>query len=498
MPANMSYEDQLVHCREVIVKLREEVVPMRTQVRELEREKEEWRKQAEHWYEEYQKAKEELKKRKEENGELKKEIEKLTKTNRRYQVSLFDHGNFKREDIDHKEKKARGGQPGHVDTNRERAENYTSYERRRIYTRECGKCHTSIRRVTSTRQKILIDIVLNPVLVKQIIESERQWCGSCKKAVIAKDPRSLPFTEYGLNTVMIILLLRFQVNSSVGNIAKVLSILGMKISVGGVVQLLSQAKRYLRGRYEELIEEVREGHIMYNDETGWLVKGEAAWMWIMANENTTVYYAAESRGKGIMEELYGSSQAHSMHDGLASYQNTVPKQKQMYCWAHLLRFAHEEVSGESKRSIGTYVKDELVRLYQLKKTHPHLRETELKIRLEEGLNNLLTFSFRSRSAKTIQGRIRVQKDGLINALMYSPDGTNNLAERELRPVVISKKISYGSDTFSGMETTALLASVMRTTTKNYDDPIPHITDYLQQGIKRQYTHYCHTPIYDSS
>ena len=62
---------------------------------------------------------------------------------------------------------------------------------------------------------------------------------------------------------------------------------------------------------------------MYADETGWLVHGQKAWMWLIANEKTTVYFAAESRGGGIARELYGKSQAMCMHDGYAAYSKTL-------------------------------------------------------------------------------------------------------------------------------------------------------------------------------
>lgn len=61
------------------------------------------------------------------------------------------------------------------------------------------------------------------------------------------------------------------------------------------------AAKYLGSKYEQLKQAVRNGEVIYMDETGWLVKGEKAWMWIMANEETTVYVPAESRGKGIAE-----------------------------------------------------------------------------------------------------------------------------------------------------------------------------------------------------
>ena len=104
---------------------------------------------------------EELKKARSEINKLKKEIERITKTKNRYQVSLFDHGNFKHQD-QAQEKKPKGGQKGHTDTNRENQAEFSldQFEKRRIYATECGKCHSQLKRVSSTKQKMLLDIII--------------------------------------------------------------------------------------------------------------------------------------------------------------------------------------------------------------------------------------------------------------------------------------------------------------------------------------------------
>jgi hypothetical protein len=73
------------------------------------------------------------------------------------------------------------------------------------------------------------------------------------------------------------------------------------------------------------------------------------------------------------------------------------------------------------------------------------------------------------TAKKLLHRLHTQRDGLIRALILSPNGTNNFAEQELRPIALSRKISYGSDTYKGMETTAVLASVVQTIARTKRD-----------------------------
>lgn len=435
---------------------------------------------------------------KKENEKLKKEIEKLTKTSTRYQVALFDHGNFQHPTDRGKKKK--GGQMGHADTNREATENYQSYPRQRLFTRECGKCHSPLSRVLVTRQKILLDIVVNPEVVKLIVESERQWCGRCKLEVTARDGRCLPFTEYGINTFLMVMILRFKCHASMANIATVITLShGLKLSKSDVSNILRQAKVYLKSRYDELITAIRKGNVMYNDETGWLVDGQAAWLWIMASEEATIYFAAESRGKGIAKELYGNSQAHSMHDGLGSYTKTIPPDKQLYCWAHFLRFCFEETITEDKDSPAILMREELVAIYHIKKQHPEYSFVKLKQLLKMRLHQVLTVSSSNTTVLAIQHRLREQKTGLINSLLYTKDGTNNLSERELRPMVINKHISNGSNTFAGMETSAVLGSIVQTIGRKKDtDFLPALTGYLQYGVREKYRQYLHTPNYDTS
>lgn len=452
----------------------------------------------EYWKNKYREEKEISKTLIKEINKLKTEIDKLTKINARYQISLFDHGNFKSKEDD-KNKKEKGGQIGHVDTNRENHEDYSTFSRKRGYVKTCGKCHELLKRVNSIKEKTLIDIVINPQTVKLILQSERQWCQKCKREINACHPQSLPFTEYGLNTFMMIMILRFKSHSSFKNITDVLSIShGLSLSKSNISNILSQAKKYLNSRYEKLIKEVRKSNIMYNDETGWLVNGRSAWMWITANKDTTVYFAAESRGGGIMEELYGTSKAYSMHDGLASYAKAIPQNKTLYCWAHVLRFAFEETFAARKYSVEYYFRKKLVDIYHLKDRYPNLKKNELFSFLKGELDKLISQRSKLNSINKIQRRLIEQREGLIRALVETPDGTNNLAERELRPMVINKRISNGSNTFSGMETTAVLGSVIQTLSKHEEILLPTLKTYLQTGIKERYPQYLHTGYFDSS
>lgn len=432
-----------------------------------------------------------------ENEQLKRELEQSSKTKKRYQVALFDHGNFRHRADETKKKK--GGQPGHADTNREAQREPEPFEPQRLFAPVCGHCGEALARVNATRPKALVDIVLHPQVVKQLLQSERQWCRHCQREVYARDTRSLPFTEYGLNTLLLVMILRFRSHASLSSIASVLQIShGLTLSPSVMSNVLAQAKKYLHGHYEHLIDAVRAGGVMYTDETGWLVNGQKAWMWLMANEEVTVYFAAESRGGGIARAMYGKSQALSMHDGYVAYTNAIPQEKHLYCWAHLLRFAHEETVLEPEGSPAKCFTQQLVKVYHLKDQPASSGSMDLQAQLQAELDALLAVASTSPSIAAIQTRLRVQQDGLIRSLLYTPDGTNNLAERELRTMVINRKISNGSNTFAGMETSAVLGSLVQTAAKQAGNVLSTLQRQLQQGIQERFPHARHPVAVDSS
>lgn len=498
IPSFVSSEQRVNFCINVINKYRNELPLLRRKISVAENQMVKNQDEIKYWKEKYNKTIEELRKTKRENEKLKQEIEKLAKTNNRYQIALFDHGNFKhRDDMS---KKSKGGQDGHKDTNRERQadfEGYENYQRKRIYASVCSHCGNKLKRTEAFKQKVLLDIVIKPEVLKLIIESERQWCNNCRKEVVSRDTQSLPFTEYGLNAFMMVMVLRFKGHLSFFAISSVFSIaFGLSLSKSDVSNILKQSSIFLSSRYEDLIKAVRAGEVIYADETGWSIKKQKAWMWIMANENVTLYFAAESRGKGIADIMYGASSALLMTDGFSSYTNTASKDKHLFCWSHLLRFSFEETVHDKKTSKASFLRDELVRIYHIKKNHPEYMKGKLDRALREGLDKLLDLTSIEESFIKIQNRVKEQKEGLILALLETNDGTNNSAERELRPMVLNRHVSYGSDTYSGMKTSAILGSIMQTISKK-DDLLTELQLSLQIGIHEKYPQYAHLVYYDT-
>ena len=79
-------------------------------------------------------------------------------------------------------------------------------------------------------------------------------------------------------------------------------------------------------------------------------------------------------------------------------------------------------------------------------------------------------------------RLRKQRDHLLRFLDHDGvDATNNLAEREIRPAVIARKLSACNRTEAGAETHAVLASVLRTCRRQGRDILACLGELLRNG-----------------
>ena len=84
---------------------------------------------------------------------------------------------------------------------------------------------------------------------------------------------------------------------------------------------------------------------------------------------------------------------------------------------------------------------------------------------------------------TLQKRIG-KYEGELLTFVENPEVEyhNNRAERQIRPMVISRKMSYGSDTALGAERTCILHSVVETCRLNSRKPVDFLRVLLEGSI----------------
>jgi len=99
--------------------------------------------------------------------------------------------------------------------------------------------------------------------------------------------------------------------------------------------------------------------------------------------------------------------------------------------------------------------------------------------------SIIERNYQSEDAKAVQTRIANQKTNLITALLHeNAPLTNNHAERMIRPMVITRKISGGSRSGKGAATHAVNMSVIQTLVLKGKDFFAGINEIFHDGNKR--------------
>lgn len=98
------------------------------------------------------------------------------------------------------------------------------------------------------------------------------------------------------------------------------------------------------------------------------------------------------------------------------------------------------------------------------------------------LQKIINANYQCADTRRIQTRIRNQGKNLLTALLY-PDVplTNNLAERAIMPLVLTRKISRGSKTPEGARTHAVNMSIIETIIKRKQPLLETLHSYILQG-----------------
>lgn len=418
-----------------------------------------------------------------ENSELKSRLGIETDKAKVYAGMIFKSNVRKR---DEKTGNKRGAKLGHSGVGRKKPE-HIDYEVNAHLT-HCYHCENPLNRTSSVDERIVEDIPkITPVVTKYSIE--RQWCTKCHKEVRGIPLNTLPGCRFGMNVITTILFLKYRMRSPLAKIAELLSQHKVTVTSQGIQELLHTLKTKFNKEYNDILTEIKNAPVKNADETGFRIDGLNGWCWLFATPSATYYTIEETRGKGIPEHILGHDPTGLLvRDDCPSY--TALPMSQQSCWAHLLRVTHDACAHEdaSKEIQALHLElkimfDELAVINQTPFVLSH-REKEYR-KHTRSIKNIIDRKYESDDAKAIQTRIANQNTNLINALLHeNAPLTNNHAERMIRPMVITRKISGGSRSDKGAATHSVNMSIIQTLSLKGRDFFSGITEILHAGNKR--------------
>jgi transposase len=252
---------------------------------------------------------------------------------------------------------------------------------------------------------------------------------------------------------------------------------GIKISLGCISESEGMISEYVEECYKALELELKKQSQLNADETSHKESGDRQYAWILTNEVLTYLTIKPSRGKKVLKNLFPEGYKGDMtSDRYAAY-NVFDIENRQVCFAHLLRdFTRFSNSADPYTAkIGKGLVHQTQRMFSLyhKRKRGEITEEKFLIGIEEIKKRMDCLIYQgsmvfglpklNRFCKNIE-KIR---PALWN-FAYSNgkiEPTNNLAERDLRPFVIWRKISFGSQSDRGSRFMERMISIRSTCTK---------------------------------
>jgi len=360
----------------------------------------------------------------------------------------------------------------------------------RVFANYCPDCSSKLSRTNSTVSHTVEDVPgveqVQTTVTRYTIE--RQWCKTCKKEVTVSPVGVIPHSKLGSNLIVQLLVWRYSARLPLQTIVFLLqTTYSIQISQAAVVKILKRTKEYFGNKYGEILTQIRAAPMKHADETGWRINGVNSWVWAFLSKDAVYYTIEETRGGGVARKILAASKPTDVlvRDDYAGYKNLSFNHQS--CWAHLLRKSHEatreEHASEEMKKLHKTLKD-LFALLSEDLTRPFDRKQrkELYQWYADDLRKISTTAYQSTDTKRIQTRVKNQYTNLLTALLYEEVPlTNNAAERVIRPLVVTRKISGGSRSSDGAETHAVNMSILQTIKMKNQPLIPTLHEYILNG-----------------
>lgn len=360
----------------------------------------------------------------------------------------------------------RGGQTGHKGHSRKKPVEIDI--EKTVYLTHCPDCDSPVTQTTTTYQRVVIDIPV-PKAVTTNYTIQRQWCSHCRKEVCAVPPGTLPGLRFGTHFLSWLLLQKYRMRTPLVKLTELaLSTYQLTVTEGGLQKLLCKLKKQLGTNYTAILKEIRKAKVKHADETSWRIKGQHGWCWLFATQKAAYYTIEETRGHGVPKRILEGSppDATLVCDDYQGY-NCVQAHRQS-CWSHLLRVSHDLAILPSASEEMKQLHTELTQMFKELETiiaRPFDQEERAVLYAEymKKLEVIERRNYQHQDSKKVQTRITNQHTNLLTAILYkNVPLTNNHAERQIRPMAVTRKISGGSQSTEGASIHAVLMSVVQT------------------------------------
>jgi transposase len=387
-----------------------------------------------------------------------------------------------------------GGQPGHPKHQRALIPTDQCQDVVTVKPKSCRRCGERLS--GSDPQALRHQVWDIPEIKPLVIEYQlhRLICPDCHETTCGQLPAGVPQSQAGPRLVALTALLMGCFKQSKRRVALFLEqVLNQPCSPGWVVKLQNQATAALTPAYQELAEQLPVEPVLGIDESPTKEARAKSWLWVFVANSYTVFALRTTRAATVLQELLTDAFDGVVNcDRAKMYWNVGRPQ---WCWAHLKRdfqalidHPHPQVKRlghdlmRPTRALfrqwarcrdGTISRPEMVRLME-----PIRRE----------IDALLLRGAFSGNPKLIGMCTPLYKhrDWLWTFLdVNGVEPTNNISERALRPAVIWRKLSFGTQSAQGSRFVETILTIVETCHRQSRNSFEYLTAAMEAHFANQ-------------
>jgi transposase len=324
------------------------------------------------------------------------------------------------------DKRNRGGaKPGHKGHGRSSIREQDADKVEKIHIgNTCPDCG-SILEDKGTKTRAVIDC--QPVKMKKVVYYlERKRCPRCKKIISARPQGVLAKCLYSNQLLAYVAVQHYIYGNTLGQIEKQTG-----IGYSSLVDAMHQLSKRLKDVPNSLIEVYRDSEVKHADETGWRTDGNNGYAWLFCTPKISIFRVRRTV-KDLEKDFPENAEIKSFVEALAPQLTNAISLRTL------------DITDRQFKRQAAKIKNEIINITNRQAKHPAIQK--------------------------IQDIFREKADRLYHwAEDRNVPADNNLAERELRPLVIARKISFGSQSDAGAKTREILMTVLHTLKKTTVD-----------------------------
>ena len=384
-----------------------------------------------------------------------------------------------------KERKPKGARPGHLGRGRPGPDLVQGEQRHTVIAPIgdlCPQCGAPFVDKGYTERLVLES---RPLRAEPLVYwLSKRYCPKCRRTFQPSVPGVLPKNLYGNQLVANAAVMYYLHGIPLGRVCEQL-----QVHPGSLIDCFHRIARFFTPVLPKLIDLYRQSPVKHADETGWRTDGQNGYVWLFATDSISLFLFRQTRSAKVPQTVFGNQSLPGVLvvDRYAGY-NRAPCPLQ-YCYSHLLREVQDlEKDFSDSEEVKTFVNVMAPLLATaMSLRHQPISEAEFYQKAAETKAQILV-AVQSPALhlgiRRIQDLFRANAQRLYHwAQDRRVPAENNLAERDLRPTVIARKVSFGSASDAGAQTRGTLMSVLYSLKKQNFDVTNRLKEALDQFAK---------------